>query len=33
MLMTRLIRRIEAAVPARTAQRIAYLERGEPLAE
>ena len=32
MLMTRLIRRIEAAVPARAAQRIAYLEHGEPLA-
>ena len=32
MLMTRPIRRIEAAVPARAAQRIAYLEHGEPLA-
>lgn len=32
MLMTRLIRRIEAAVPARAAQGTVYLEHGEPLA-
>ncbi|WP_066990735.1 NUDIX domain-containing protein [Streptomyces cellostaticus] len=32
MLMTRLIKRIEAAVPARAVQATVYLEHGEPLA-